>query len=157
MGSLCRCPQPSLCRYRGRPEDRTRGTIARKCQAESRLSHMRPENYRHCVPANRDGGSGQFFENPSGLAFPANDSAINPSNLSLVLAEEVVKINNIQCIVFAEQPERSLGRKSSPNGKNYVLSLKRSRRIGSIRFNSDFDSARRAVYPEIHEQLLFDR
>src|SRR5207249_7625557 len=109
------------------------------------------------MPTDGDGGPSQFFENSPGLAFPADDSAVNPSNLSLVLAEEVVKIDNIQCVVLAEQPERSFGRKSSPNGKNYVLSLKRSRGICRIRFYSNLYRPRGAVYLEIHEQLLFDR
>src|SRR5437867_13145938 len=101
------------------------------------------------MPADGDGAPGQFFENPPGLAFSADDSAVNSSNLSLVLAEEVVKINNIQCIVLAEEPERSLGRKSSPYGKNYVPRLKRSGRIGRVRFHSDFDSARWAIYLKV--------
>src|SRR5437660_12729796 len=91
------------------------------------------------MPANGYGGSCQFFDNPPSLAFSADDSAINPSNLSLVLAAEVVKINNIQCIVLADEPERSLGRKSSPYGKNYVLSLKLDRWIRRIPVHSDID------------------
>src|SRR5437879_398464 len=108
------------------------------------------------MPANGYGGPCQFFENPSGLAFSADDSAINPSNLSLVLAEKVVKINNIQCIVLAEEPERSLGRKSSTYGKNYVLSLKRSRWIRRIRFHSDLESTRWADYLMLQVLFLFD-
>src|SRR3989442_6017029 len=108
------------------------------------------------MPANGDRGSSQFFENPPGFAFSADDSAINPSDFGLVLAEEVVKIDNVQCIVFAEEPERSLGRKPSPNCKNYILSLKRSRRIGRMRLHSDLDRSRRAVYLKIHEQFLFN-
>src|SRR6266568_933167 len=109
------------------------------------------------MPADRDGSPCKFFEDPSGLAFSADDSAINPSNLSLVLAEKVVKINDIQCIVLAEESERSLRRKSSPYGKNYVLSLKRSRWVRRIRFHSDLDGTRWAVYLKVHGQLLFDR
>src|SRR2546428_9914543 len=109
------------------------------------------------MAANGYGGSSQFFENPPGLAFSADDSAVNPSNLGFVLAEEVVKIDNVQCIVLAEKPERSLRGKPSPNCKNYVLSLKRSRWIGRMRLHSDLDSPRWAVYLEIHEQFLFDR
>src|SRR2546426_453677 len=109
------------------------------------------------MPANGYGGPRPFFAKPPSLSFSSDDFALNPSNLSLVLAEEVVKINNIQCIVLAEEPERSLGRKSSPYGKNYVLSLKRSRWIRRIRFHSDLDGTRWAVYLKVHEQFLFDR
>src|SRR6266851_1227404 len=109
------------------------------------------------MPTNGDGGSSQLFENSPGLTFSANDSAVNPSDFGFVLSEEVVKIDNVQCIVLTEEPERSFGRKPSPNCQNYVLSLKRSRRIGRVWLHSNLDGSRWAVYVKIHEQPLFDR
>src|SRR5438093_178178 len=109
------------------------------------------------MPANRDGGSGQFFENPPSLAFPADDSAVNSSDLCFILSEEVVKIDDIQGVVLAEEPERALGGKPPPNCENYILGLKCSRGIGRIRFYSDLDSTRWTVYLKIHKELLFYR
>src|SRR3989441_10110186 len=98
------------------------------------------------MPANGDGGSSQFFENPPCLAFSPDDSAVNPSDFGLVLAEEVVKVDNVQCTVLAEEPERPFGRKSSPYCKNYVLSLKRSRWIRRVRFHSETGWIRRVRF-----------
>src|SRR5437879_7336990 len=108
------------------------------------------------MPTNGDRGPRQFFENPPRLPFPADDSAVHQSNLGLILTKEVVKIDNVQSIILAEEPERSLWRKPSPNCKNYILSLKRSRRIRSIRLNPNLHGARWAVYLKIHKQLLFN-
>src|SRR2546422_5848907 len=94
---------------------------------------------RDRVPANRDQGPGQFLDVASGPSLLANDSAVDPSDLGLILSKVIMQIDNLERIVIVEQGERPRRGESSAYRENHVLLSECEGRIRRIGPYTDID------------------